>query len=191
MGQSPPGHRAAAAQREFAFATKPAAHPARNLILNHPICGAPTRQPPSVRLWKCALRIFPTLIVLSVLTVFVLGLILTKIPRMEYFQSPATYAYLWNIALAPRFSLPGVLASNPFPVAVNGSLWTLPAEFPMHILLPVYAWRRHPVFGDARPEHKGERDNNPISSPMADTTTGLLHTISTGMGKATGLGTIS
>jgi len=36
--------------------------------------------------------------------------------------------------LSIRYALPGVFASNPYPIAVNGSLWTLPVEAFMYVV---------------------------------------------------------
>ena len=79
--------------------------------------------------WSAArvLRLFPGLFVALALTVLVLGPIVTTLPLAAYFADPATLAYLpQNLALiAQRFDLPGVFVGNPYPSAVNGSLWTL------------------------------------------------------------------
>lgn len=39
--------------------------------------------------------------------------------------------------MRPRFDLPGIFESNPYPVSVNGSLWTLPLELALFVILPV------------------------------------------------------
>ncbi len=36
-----------------------------------------------------------------------------------------------------NYTLPGVFENNIYPNAVNGSLWTLPAEVLMYVLIPV------------------------------------------------------
>jgi peptidoglycan/LPS O-acetylase OafA/YrhL len=43
------------------------------------------------------------------------------------------------ILLEPSYSLPGIFATNVYPNAINGSLWTLPVECAMYIVLPVIA----------------------------------------------------
>jgi len=78
---------------------------------------------------KRALRILPALFVVSVLTAYLVGPLITTAPVAHYFGSPLTHAYaLRNATLRPDYLLPGVFAHNPYPRAVNGSLWTLPTE---------------------------------------------------------------
>lgn len=74
-------------------------------------------------------RIFPALIFVILLTVFVLGPIVTSLNIVEYLTNKKTYLYLLNIVLIPVHKLPGVFESNVYNLAVNGSLWTLPFEF--------------------------------------------------------------
>lgn len=83
------------------------------------------------------LRIFPALIVVVVLTVAVLGPVATVLTTSEYAGNDRTLRYLINIALQPQYDLPGVFTDLPYPVAVNGSLWTLPAEFFCYLVVPV------------------------------------------------------
>jgi peptidoglycan/LPS O-acetylase OafA/YrhL len=85
---------------------------------------------------KRILRIFPALIWVIFLTVFVLGPLLTALPLKEYFKNHTTYLYLNNVYLTCiYYSLPGVFAHNPWPNAVNGSLWTLPIEILMYAMI--------------------------------------------------------
>jgi peptidoglycan/LPS O-acetylase OafA/YrhL len=51
------------------------------------------------------------------------------LPPGTYFSNPATWLSLARgLAFNPQLGLPGVFESNPFPDAVNGSLWTLRIE---------------------------------------------------------------
>lgn len=88
-----------------------------------------------------ALRIFPALIIAVVFSVFVVGLFFTSLPAQEFISHPAVHAYLFNnitLILQPTaFLLPGVFESNPYKGSVNGSLWTLPWEVNMYILLAI------------------------------------------------------
>lgn len=86
------------------------------------------------------LRIFPGLIVMTALTVFVLGPITTDLSPMNYFSSLQTWEYaIKNSVLLTRveYELPGVFTDNPLGPAVNGSLWSLPFELYMYITLPI------------------------------------------------------
>lgn len=86
---------------------------------------------------KRALRIFPALAVICILTVFFIGPALTTLRASQYFGFLHTYGYFNNVLLKPVYDLPGVFADNTYPVAVNGSLWSLPVEFAMYLLMPV------------------------------------------------------
>src|SRR4051812_942949 len=73
------------------------------------------------------LRIYPALIVVVVLTVFVLGPLMTTLSLGSYFSSPDTYGYFRVLLLRQvTYPLPGVFGSSPrFGNEVNSSLWTL------------------------------------------------------------------
>lgn len=83
-----------------------------------------------------ALRIYPALIVCTLIMVFGLGLALTNLPIAEYLEHPQTRRYLSNMLLINpnmEMQLPGVEFA-PYK-AVNGSLWTLTAEVRCYALL--------------------------------------------------------
>ena len=95
------------------------------------------RDPDLLRyLIRRAVRIFPALAIVVLASAFVLGPLMTTLPLRSYFADPSTAFYLKNIVLYISYHLPGVFMTNPWPVAVNGSLWSLPAEFSMYLLLP-------------------------------------------------------
>jgi peptidoglycan/LPS O-acetylase OafA/YrhL len=83
------------------------------------------------------LRIFPALSVVVILSIVVLGPLMTTLPLSAYFRNPQTLFYLTNIALYINYGLPGVFDRNIYPSAINGSLWSLPAEFLMYLLTPL------------------------------------------------------
>jgi len=92
-----------------------------------------------------ALRIFPALAMVVVLSALLLGPLMTERPLGAYMHDPEVRTYFWNILLAPYFVLPGVFLHNPFTNAVNGSLWTLPVEFVMYLILPLYGTAASPL----------------------------------------------
>lgn len=84
------------------------------------------------------LRIYPALIVLIFLTVFVLGPILTNVDGKTYLGNPSTLRYMESFMLVNmQYSLPGVFEHNPYPNAINGSLWTLWYEFFFYIVVAI------------------------------------------------------
>ncbi|MBB3243333.1 peptidoglycan/LPS O-acetylase OafA/YrhL [Pseudomonas sp. Tn43] len=84
---------------------------------------------------KRSLRIFPALIVVVLISMFVLGPVFTTLTVSEYFAHPQFWSYIKNIILSPVFYLPGVLEHARVPNAVNGSLWSLPVEFFMYLVV--------------------------------------------------------
>nr|WP_240473563.1 acyltransferase [Thioclava indica] len=81
-------------------------------------------------------RIYPGLIVSIALVTFILGPIFTQVSLTEYFGAAKTWqAFLGNASLLKlEYQLPGVFASNPYQT-VQGSLWTLPVEMRLYILV--------------------------------------------------------
>lgn len=87
-----------------------------------------------------SLRIFPALWVVVFCSVFLLGPAFSTLGLTDYFAASETWRYLGNALLLVRHTLPGVFADNPFPMAVNGSLWTLPVEFLCYISVAVLGY---------------------------------------------------
>jgi peptidoglycan/LPS O-acetylase OafA/YrhL len=89
-------------------------------------------------LWARALRIYPAIWAMLILTVFVLAPALTTLPPADYFASPKTHDYFIKCATligGVRYSLPGVFETNPLHAEFNGSLWTLPIEMRLYCYL--------------------------------------------------------
>lgn len=108
------------------------------VISGYLVCESWSRDPNLARYFlRRALRIFPALAVVVLVTTFAAGPALSALPAAAYFADPRPYLYLKNLLLAPTFALPGVFGGNLFAGVVNGSLWTLPAEFMMYLLLPL------------------------------------------------------
>lgn len=100
---------------------------------------------------KRALRIFPALIVVCLVTILGLGL-LSTLSYFDYIKTPGTIQYFNNVLLFnTSYTLPGVFTDNVYPAAVNGSLWTLAYEFTMYLsvglLGALVLFRRWGVFG--------------------------------------------
>ncbi|MFK0037943.1 MULTISPECIES: acyltransferase [unclassified Pseudomonas] len=86
-----------------------------------------------------ALRIVPGLLVCLFLMAFVLGPIVTSLTLVEYFSQGQVYKYFYSPLLIfkdAQFVLPGVTFTPRFQgVSVNGSLWTIPLEMRMYLVL--------------------------------------------------------
>ncbi|MEV6824694.1 acyltransferase [Amycolatopsis sp. NPDC051102] len=84
--------------------------------------------------WRFAarrlLRIMPPLVVVLLVTVFVIGPLVTTWPAHAYWTHIQTWRYLvgTTVLFYMQHELPGVFAANPYPFSVNGALWTLPME---------------------------------------------------------------
>jgi peptidoglycan/LPS O-acetylase OafA/YrhL len=97
-------------------------------------------------IWKRFLRIQPLLIVVSLISMFVIGPIFTNLPLHQYFTNSATYTFCRNIL--PMFNiqvnLPGVFENNIVGSGVNGSLWTLTVEERLYFLIiPIFFVRKY------------------------------------------------
>jgi peptidoglycan/LPS O-acetylase OafA/YrhL len=76
-------------------------------------------------------RIWPGLIICTLITVFPIGVFLTSLTIKEYFTNRETWLFLINNLFLFNITsrhLPGVFSTNHYPQGVNGSLWTLPLE---------------------------------------------------------------
>jgi len=80
------------------------------------------------------LRIYPAL-VLAVIVTIILGGISSRLTWSEFLSNPMTIDFAWHTASGwnLRDELPGAFATNPYPRAVNGSLWTLPVEIRLYV----------------------------------------------------------
>ncbi len=79
-------------------------------------------------------RIFPCLIVVTVLLALLAGPFLTNLSVTEYYANGGTWRYLLNSGMILVHNLPGVFEGNVYGQAVNGPLWTLPIEFLCYIM---------------------------------------------------------
>jgi peptidoglycan/LPS O-acetylase OafA/YrhL len=86
-----------------------------------------------------ALRIYPGLLAVLVLTVVALGPVFTTIGLADYFLARETLFYIpKNLLLWPlQYELPGVFEDNAYPGAINGSLWTLVYEVACYAMVAV------------------------------------------------------
>lgn len=85
-----------------------------------------------------ALRIFPALWLMLLLTVLVLGAVITTHDANAYFSDWQTWRYLGKnffLMLGVEFYLPGLFETNLLRGVVNGSLWSMIYELSMYALL--------------------------------------------------------
>lgn len=90
--------------------------------------------------WARLLRIYPALLVMMVLVVFGIGPYFTNATLGQYFSSSQTYLFLLKnstLIAGINHRLPGVFTTNPYPGSVNGSLWSMPYEVRMYLLLAI------------------------------------------------------
>jgi peptidoglycan/LPS O-acetylase OafA/YrhL len=84
-----------------------------------------------------AVRILPALVAAVLFCAFVVGPMFTSLRTTAYLANSQTWRFtLRNCLVYPiEYTLPGVFSSNPYPFAVNGSLWTLAYETSMYGLV--------------------------------------------------------
>lgn len=89
-----------------------------------------------------ALRIYPGLWTAVLLSVAIFGLAYTELSASSFFTQRGTWRYVvTNMAMLgyETYGLPGMFVHLPIAGAVNGSLWSLPVEIRMYMLLGL-AW---------------------------------------------------
>jgi len=85
---------------------------------------------------KRALRIVPAYAAVVTVCALVLGPAFTELSLADYFRNGQTWTYFRNLMFVQvHYELPGVFTTNPFPYAVNGSIWTLPIEVAMYVVV--------------------------------------------------------
>ena len=93
---------------------------------------------PFAYLAKRALRIFPGLFAVLLVSAFAIAPAVTTLPLADYLRRPQLYGYvvgntLLNLTI---HELPGTLfVDNPVGLEINGSLWTLRYEFMMYLMV--------------------------------------------------------
>lgn len=87
---------------------------------------------------KRILRLIPSLFVVVILSILILGLFFSKVSVFKYFTSFETYKYLLNILFIPIHNLPGVFENNIYNSTVNGALWTMMVQFLCYIYIYLY-----------------------------------------------------
>lgn len=79
------------------------------------------------------LRIVPAYWVCTLLLACVVGPWLSTLSAPVYLRHPDTWLFVWkNMTFSIIYTLPGVMAKNPFGPSVNGSVWTIPLEIQMY-----------------------------------------------------------
>jgi peptidoglycan/LPS O-acetylase OafA/YrhL/uncharacterized membrane protein SpoIIM required for sporulation len=81
------------------------------------------------------LRLVPALAGVALFTVFIIGPLTTNQNIWDYITSGITWGYFRIVSVFfPAYNLPGVFTHN-FTDRVNGSLWTLPIESTMYLII--------------------------------------------------------
>ncbi|MFO1254502.1 MAG: acyltransferase [Sphingomonadaceae bacterium] len=80
------------------------------------------------------IRIWPALVVETLLSALILGPLLTKYDLREYFTDPLFWHYTKNILGEPQYYLPGLFTDNPNKM-VNFQLWTVPFELGCYLAM--------------------------------------------------------
>lgn len=96
-------------------------------------------------------RLYPEYVFCLLITAVLIGPFFTTLPLGDYFTNDVWKQYILNnIRLFPTYNLAGVFIDNPYSGAVNGSLWTMPAEIFMYVVLLLFGivfrkWKKRNV----------------------------------------------
>lgn len=89
------------------------------------------------------LRIYPALWIATLATAFVLAPIATTLSVDTLYSQQATWLFIaknLTLLFGVRFTIPGVFEALPYPGTINGSLWTLPIEIRLYLVLGMLGW---------------------------------------------------
>lgn len=81
------------------------------------------------------LRVWPGFAVVILLALLVLGPWVSTLSLADYARHPHAAEYLRNLYFNLRGPIPAEFTGSSFPLAVNGSLWTIPLELKCYLLL--------------------------------------------------------
>lgn len=92
-------------------------------------------------LFKRILRIFPPLIIMLLITIFVIGPMAYQGDKANYYNESVTNYFTKNVNILGNtsYTIDGVFTNNPYPAAINGSIWVLKHEFMAYLVLIVCA----------------------------------------------------
>jgi peptidoglycan/LPS O-acetylase OafA/YrhL len=85
--------------------------------------------------WKRCLRLYPGLFVMLVLTLLFIPFIYEGTSTLFLNKNYLTYLPNNLTLYRVQYRISGVFENNPYPKAINGSLWTIPYEFTMYAFL--------------------------------------------------------
>lgn len=88
--------------------------------------------------WARVVRIFPGLMSAILVCAFPIGLNFTALSTEQYLRDEQLFEFLRKnlvVLFGVRYQLPGLFETNPYQGVVNGSIWTLPWELKMYLLL--------------------------------------------------------
>jgi len=108
------------------------------------VCASFVNRASSVKFIRArALRIFPALCVMTIVTIIFIGWNVSNEQRSDFFSSAQTFSYLiknTTLFFGVEYRLPGTFIENPYPGVVNGSLWSLPHEVRCYLALALMCW---------------------------------------------------
>ena len=101
------------------------------------------------------MRIYPALIVIVLVAVFIVGPLFSNLMAWNYFNKSTTWLYLLTLSgLHIGYILPGVFTNDlHFDHGINGSLWSIALELKLYILLIGFGLlnKRRKLLGNVAP----------------------------------------
>jgi peptidoglycan/LPS O-acetylase OafA/YrhL len=92
-------------------------------------------------LWKRALRLYPAVFLVILLSACLIGPLITTLPAGTYFSHPLFFQYLRTcFVVQVYYFLPGVFQHSRLGPSVNASLWSLSLELKLYLALALSAF---------------------------------------------------